>query len=140
MVDAREYLSYFRVAESRIRLKIKQVQSLQDRLCSISVPMDNEQVSHTRNVEILAETISIIVDMQKEIDQQTSAILQRKHEAYLLLDRIKPENAAILMDRFFDGKTILKISQAIHVTKRQAQRRLNEAIEEFQVVLNDAKV
>ena len=65
MVDAREYLSYFRVAESRIRLKIKQIQSLQDRLRSISVPMDNEQVSHTRNVEIMAETISIIVDMQK---------------------------------------------------------------------------
>ena len=85
----------------------------------------------------MAETIAMIVDMQKEIDQQTSAILQRKHEAYLLLDRIKPENAAILMDRFFDGKTILKISQAIHVTKRQAQRRLNEAIDEFQIVLNN---
>ena len=139
MIDAREYLDYFRIAESRIRLKIKQIKSLQDRLCSISVSMDNEQVSHARNVEIMAETISVIVDMQKEIDQQTSTILRRKHEAYLLLDQIKPKNASLLMDRYFDGKTIMRISQKIHVTKRQAQRRLNEAIDEFQVILNDAK-
>ena len=76
MVNAREYLGYFRVAESRIELKIKQIQSLQDRLCCISIPMDKEQVSHTKSVEIMAETIAMIVDMQKEIDQQTSAILR----------------------------------------------------------------
>ena len=84
----------------------------------------------------MVDTISIIIDMQKEIDQQTSALLQRKRDAFLLLDKIKPRSAAILMDRYFDGKTIIEISQTIHVTKRQAQRRINEAIKEFQAVLN----
>ena len=84
----------------------------------------------------MADTIAIITDIQRDIDQQTSEIFQRKREAYQLLDQISPENAAILIERYFDGKTVQVICQMIHVTKRQAQRRINEAIEEFQTVLN----
>ena len=136
MIDAHDYLQYFRIAESQIELKIKQIKNLQDRLYSISAPIDKEPGSHTRNVTVMADTTAIIIDMQKEIDQQTSAILQRKREAFLLLDQIKPENAAVLMDRYFNRKTILNISHSIHVTKRQTLRKLNDAIEEFQTVLN----
>ena len=136
MIDAHDYLQYFSIAESQIELKIKQIKNLQDRLYSISAPIDKEPSSHTRNVTVMADTTAIIIDMQQEIDQQTSAILQRKREAFLLLDKIKPENAALLMDRYFNRKTILNISHSIHVTKRQTQRKLNDAIEEFQTVLN----
>ena len=136
MIDAREYLNYFRISESKIELKIKQVQSLQNRLLSLSPALDQEHVSHTKNVAVMADTIAIITDIQRDIDQQTSEIFQRKREAYQLLDQISPENAEILIERYFDGKTVRAISQMIHVTKRQAQRRINEAIEEFQTVLN----
>ena len=87
----------------------------------------------------MADTIAIITDIQRDIDQQTSEIFQRKREAYQLLDQINPENAALLMDRYFNRKTILNISHSIHVTKRQTQRKLNDAIEEFQAVLNAIK-
>ena len=136
MIDAREYLNYFRISESKVELKIKQIQSLQNRLLSLSPALDQEHVSHTKNVTVMADTIAIITDMQRDIDQQTSEIFQRKREAFQLLDQISPENAAILIERYFDGKTVQAICQMIHVTKRQAQRRINEAIEELQGVLN----
>ena len=136
MIDAREYLSYFKIAEARIELKLRQIQSLQNRLFSISAISSNEPVKQTRNVAVMADTVALIIDMQKEIDLQTSVILEKKHEAYLLLDKIKPENAAILMDRFLEGKTVMSISQRMQVTKRQTQRKLKDAIEEFQIVLN----
>ncbi len=136
MIDAREYLNYFRIAESRIGLKIKQIKNLQDRLLTLSPSLDQEHVSHTKNITIMADTVAIIIDMQRDIDQQTSEIFQRKREAFQLLDQISPKNAAILIERYFDGKTIEGICQTIHVTKRQAQRRINEAIEELQGVLN----
>lgn len=47
MIDAREYLHSFRIADSKIQLKIQQVQKLNDRLLSLTAPMDKEQVSHT---------------------------------------------------------------------------------------------
>ena len=139
MIDAREYLNYFRISESKVELKIKQIQSLQNRLLSLSPALDQEHVSHTKNVTVMADTIAIITDIQRDIDQQTSEIFQRKREAYQLLDQINPENAALLMDRYFNRKTILNISHSIHVTKRQTQRKLNDAIEEFQAVLNAIK-
>ncbi len=139
MIDAREYLNYFRIAETRIILKIKQIKSLQGHLLALSPSLAQEHVSHTKNVTIMADTIAIITDIQRDIDQQTSEIFQRKREAFQLLDQISPENAAILIERYFDGKTVQAICQIIHVTKRQAQRRINEAIEELQGVLNGSQ-
>ena len=78
MIDAREYLHSIRLADSRIQLKIQQVQRLKDRLLSVSMPADKEQVSHTKNVEIMAETIAMIVDKQKEIDQENKEITKQK--------------------------------------------------------------
>ena len=51
MIDAREYLHSFRIADSKIQLKIQQVQKLNDRLLSLTAPMDKEQVSHTKTWE-----------------------------------------------------------------------------------------
>ena len=140
MINAREYLESFRTDESRIELKLKQMQNLQDRLCSISTFTINEPVSHTKNVSVMADTMATIVDMQKEIDQQTSEIVKRKHEAYLLLDQIKPENAAILIDYYFEKKTITAIGCAIHLEKRQTYRKLSEAISELQIILDSSEL
>ena len=75
----------------------------------------------------MADTIAIITDIQRDIDQQTSEIFQRKREAFQLLDQISPENAAVLIERYFDGKTVQAICQMIHVTQRQAQRNCRSA-------------
>ena len=138
MTDAREYLMYFKKAEAIIELKVKQLQNLQDRLSCISAPLEKEQVSHTRNVAILADTIAMVVDMQKEIDRQTNEVVKRKREAYSLMDRIKPESASILIDHYFNGMSLMTISKSIHLTKRTVQRKLNDAIIEFQGILNDS--
>ena len=140
MINARKYLESFRTDESRIELKLKQIQYLQDRLYSVSTFVVDEQVSHTRNVSVMADTMATIVDMQKEIDQQTSEIVKRKQEAYLLLDQIKPENAAILIDYYFEKKPIVAICRSIHLEKRQTYRKLSEAIAELQIVLDSSEL
>ncbi len=137
MVDARTYLTSFKTAEARIELKLKQIQRLEDRLCDISAPLGNEHVSHTRNYSVMADTVAMIVDIQKEIDQQTSEIFKKRQEAYRLLDQIKPQSAEILIEHFIYGKTLVCISQMTQITKRQIQRRLHDAIIEFQAILED---
>ena len=136
MIKASDYLQSFRIAEQRIQLKILQVQRLREQLVSFSPLMDKEQVSHTKKVGVMAETVAAIIDLEKEIDHQMSELLKKKGEAYHLLDQIKPENAKVLLEHFFSGKTVDALSHEIHVCKRHAQRRLNDAILEFQAVLN----
>lgn len=65
---------------------MRQIQKLRDRLLSTSAPMDKEQVSHTTNVSVMADTIAMIVDMQKEVEAQTVEYLKQKWEAMKLLD------------------------------------------------------
>ena len=102
IVDYCSYLESIKRDELRIGLKLKLIQNLHDQLCSISGSVADEQVSHTRNVSVMADTMATIIDMQNEIDHQTNEIVKRKQKAYLLLDQINPESAAILVDFYFN--------------------------------------
>lgn len=136
MINALDYLQSFKASEQRIQLKIQQVQRLREQLTSISAPMNQEQITHTKNVGVMADTVAAIIDIENEIDQQTSELIKKKKEAYHLLDQIKPESAMLLTEHFLSGKTIEAMSREIHVCKRHAQRKLNKAILEFQSMLN----
>ena len=137
MIDAQVYLASIRAMGIRLQTKIQQVQRLRDSLRSITVALDQELVSHTKNVDAMADTIAMMIDIEKEVDQQTSEYLKAKREALRLLERIKPESATILVERYFEGKTFIEIGKIIFVTERQAQRRCKEAIREFQRVLDE---
>ena len=56
-----------------------------------------------------------------------------------LMDQIKPENAEILIERYFEGKTFPEIGKERFITARQAQRREYAAIREFQQVLDSSQ-
>ena len=113
MIDAREYLHSFRIADSKIQLKIQQVQKLNDRLLSLTAPMDKEQVSHTKNVGIMAETIATIVDKQNEVDRENNELTKKKCELIEFMCQMPAEDAKILLDHFLDGKTILAIGKEL---------------------------
>lgn len=136
MIDAREYLKSFQYNDARIRLKAKQLQALRDRLMSISVPINKEQVSHTENISVMSETVSLIVDMEKEIDHQTTMLMEAKREAYQILDQIRPDHAALLMDRYLEGKKSYEICETFYISDRHLRRLINVAINELQEVLN----
>lgn len=137
MTDARVYLESFREQEARIQIKIKRMQELRDRLVSISVPLDKENVSHTKNQSVMADTIALIIDMQKEIDQQTSQLIKAEQETYRLFDRIHPESASILMEHFIRGKKTIDMGKSLCLSQRQIRRKLCEAIAELQKVFNE---
>ena len=136
MIDARQYLRSFRVKESKLQLKLEQIQRLRDRLLSTSAPMDKEQVSHTTNVSVMADTIATIVDLQKEADVQASEFLKEKWKAMELMEQIRPESSAVLIARYFEGKTYPEIGHEQFITERQAQRKEKTAIKAFQCVLD----
>ncbi len=84
----------------------------------------------------MADTIAMIVDMQKEADAQASELLKEKWRAMKLMEQIRPESSEILTARYFEGKTFPEIGQEKYITERQAQRKEKEAIREFQRVLD----
>ena len=102
--------------------------------------MDKEKVSHTKNVGIMAETIATIVDKKNEVDRENSELTKKKCELIEFMCQMPAEDAKILLDHFLDGKTILAIGKELFISKRQAQRRVNEAVIEFQNLLNEQEI
>lgn len=136
MMDARKYLEEVHAIRQRIQMKIRQVKSLRESLTDTALPIDKEQVSHTRNNGTIANTIAMIVDIEMEIEHQTIELLRTKMEAYALLDQNHPTSAMILIGYYLEGKGTDEIGKELCLLRRQAQRRLGFAIEGFKLVLD----
>lgn len=139
MTDVREYLKSFRREEAKLALKVRQLESLRERLISLSVSTDKEQVSHTKNVSMMSETIARIVDMEKEIDLLKDRITESKCEAYHYFDQIPTVSVSLLMDRYFEGKTNAKICEERFITERHLRRLMSEAINALQEIMDKAQ-
>lgn len=137
-MNAREYLESFKIVEDRLQARSEQVRKLEERLTSITVPLDKEQVSHTKNVAVMADTVAEIVDMQNEIKQQAKECAAAKTEALRLLAKLKLDYSEILSEKFFEGKTFREIGKVMFITERQAQRKYKEALAAFQTILDEA--
>ena len=75
------------------------------------------------DVSVKADTIATIVDLQKEADVQASEFLKEKWKAMELMEQIRPESSAVLIARYFEGKTYPEIGHEQFITERQAQRK-----------------
>lgn len=139
MIDVREYLRSFRREEAKIAMKKRQLGSLRERLTSLSVSTDKEQVSHTKNVAILSETIARIVDMEKEIGLLQDRLTASKCEAYHYFDEIPTVSVSLLMDRYFEGKTNSTICEQHFITERHLRRLMSEAINALQEIMDQAQ-
>lgn len=136
MMTARKYLERFPTIEARIKLKTEQVAQLRESLLSFSVPTDKEQVSHTRNVDMMSRTIAHIVDVEHEIDEQAVTLLNLRREAYKLFDQIPPDSASLLIEHYINEKSISELAQTFFWSQRHVYRKLKEALDKFQSVLD----
>ena len=137
MINAKEYLISIRKSEARLDMKTQRLHSLRERLTSITVATDKEVVSHTKNVDVMGETIATIADLETDIDCQMKAMIKAKAEAEKLLDQIDPTSSKVLTERFIEGKTLNEVGKSVFLTQRHVQRKIKEALAEFQALLDE---
>lgn len=137
MIDAYEYLSSIRAVEIRIQMKIDQVRHLRDRVNSISAPpLDKDHVTHTKDPSVMQKTLAMIFDLEKEIDQQTFELMGKKQKTLCMLDQMHAESAQLLSCYYLEGQSTKDLGKTMFLSRRQVQRRLKEALREFQLILS----
>lgn len=137
MMKAFDYLDSLRTIEIRIQIKTRQAQHLRDTMSNITAPMDKEQVSHTKNVSAMQDTMAMVLDLDEEISDLKNTLRKRRKEILTILDQMKPEHASVLSGRFIEGKSTKELGSIMFLSMRQIERRLNDALEAFQLILND---
>ena len=137
MLKAFDYLDSIRTMEKKIQLKIRQAQHLRDSLGNITAPMDKERVSHTTNVSTIADTMAMILGIEEEISELRNSMCKRQREILTILDKMEPEYATVLSGRFIEGKSVKELGVVLFLSRRQIERRMIDALAEFQIKLND---
>lgn len=137
MMKAFDYLDSLRTIEIRIQIKTRQARHLRDTMSNITAPMDKEQVSHTKNVSAMQDTMAMVLDLEEEISELKNTLMKRRKEILTILDHMKPEHANILSGRFIEGKSTKELGNIMFLSMRQIERRLNDALDVFQLILND---
>ena len=139
MIEAREFLESVSTMEIKIQMKTRQVQHLRDTLTNTTSPMDRELVTHTKNVDVMGNTVAMIIDTEAEIKLLESMKDERRKEILSLLDQLNPKNASILSYVYVERVPTKELCQELFLSRRQVQRRLKEALKAFQTVLNESK-
>ena len=132
-----DYLDSLRTIEIRIQIKTRQAQHLRDTMSSITAPMDKEQVSHTKNVSAMQDTMAMVLDIEEEISELRNQLTKRRREILIILDQMKPEYACVLSGKFVERRSTKEIGNMLFLSKRQIERRLKDALDAFQLILND---
>ena len=136
MVNARLYLEKIADAGARIRLNQERAQRLHESLLSLSAPMDKEQVSHTKNVTLMQDTIARIIDMEREIDHQTDELLALHQKARVYFNMPKASSRPVLTSRYLDNMEYADVAKAMNYAESTMYRVLREAIAELQELFN----
>ena len=139
MIEAREFLESVSTMEIKIQMKTRQVQHLRDTLTNTTPPMDRELVTHTKNVDVMGNTVAMIIDTEAEIKLLESMKDERRKEILSLLDQLNPKNASILSYVYVERVPTKELCQELFLSRRQVQRRLKDALKAFQTVLNESK-
>ena len=122
MLKAFDYLDSIRTMEKKIQLKIRQAQHLRDSL---------------GNVSTIADTMAMILDIEEEISELRNSMCKRQREILTILDKMEPEYATVLSGRFIEGKSVKELGVVLFLSRRQIERRMIDALAEFQIKLND---
>jgi DNA-directed RNA polymerase specialized sigma24 family protein len=84
----------------------------------------------------MQKTLAMIFDLEKEIDQQTCELIGKKQETLCLLDQMHAESAQLLSCYYLEGQSTKDLGKTMFLSRRQVQRRLKEALREFQLILS----
>lgn len=82
-------------------------------------------------------TMAMILDIEEEISELRNSMCKRQREILTILDKMEPEYATVLSGRFIEGKSVKELGVVLFLSRRQIERRMIDALAEFQIKLND---
>ncbi len=137
-MNAQEYLSQAFYLDRQIQSKLTQIDCMRKLASCISPrPTDQAPVCHTRNVHAMEDTILKIYEMNRELDAQIDALVDRKIEISRVIAQVEnaeyqlvPEKRHLIFMAWSD------IAAEMHCSVRTVLRiyaRALEAVEEILV-------
>ena len=137
LTTAKEYFQRIDELNVLIHIKMRQAASLRDSLSISTPPPDAEHVSHTRNMNTMADKIAAVVDAERETDALVDELVQLKNELITYVNRLPdPKETMFITERYLEGKETDDIAEAHHYSRRRIQQLLKSGTEHLDAILS----
>ena len=128
------YLKQAYWLDRQINSKLEQLSALQDMVTKTTSVMNDDVVSHTRNVHSMQDVIGRIIDMQHEINDDIDRLVDLKQEIMQVIKSIQnPEYQTLLELRYLCFKSWDCIAEIMGYNVRHVYRVHNDAIQQVRI-------
>ena len=137
-MTAQEYLSQAYFLEQQVQSKLAQIESLKSLASYMTArPMDQESVSHTKNVHAMEDTVLKILGAEQELDAQIDAPVEKKLEIADTISRVPDVEWRLMLEkRYLLFLKWEEIAEDLHYCIRTVQRMHGRALEAVQGILD----
>lgn len=116
-MTAKEYLNQAFHLDQRINSKLDMLATLKEMATRTTNIMQNDMVSHTRNVHSMEDAIAKIMDMQTEINADIGQLVEKKQEIIHTIYMVEnPEYQTLLELRYICFLSWEEIADKMHCT------------------------
>ena len=137
-MNAKEYLSQAYLLEQQVRSKMEQIESLKSLAEYISTDFRQEPVKHTRNTSSMEDTVLKIMEMNRELDAQIDALVDKKIEIMRVLEQVERVDFRLILEmRYVTFRTWEEIADELKFCDRTIYRMHLSALEEVQRILDN---
>ena len=130
----KEYLNQAYWLDRRIDSKLEQLSALKEMATKTTNIMNDDVVSHSRNLHSLQDVISKIIDMQAEINNDIDHLVNLKQEIMQVIKGVQnPEHQILLEQRYLCFKSWESVAEELGYNVRHVYRLHDEAVEQIMI-------
>ena len=130
----KEYLNQAYWLDRRIDNKLEQLSALKEMATKTTSIMNDDVVSHSRNLHSLQDVISKIIDMQAEINNDIDHLVNLKQEIMQVIKEVQnPEHQILLEQRYLCFKSWESVAEELGYNVRHVYRLHDEAVEQITI-------
>jgi len=138
-MTAKEFLNRAKTLDRRINVKLDRVTRLRAMTQKITASYDGEQVSHTRNVTSLQDTIIRLMEEEESLNESIDRLVDLKREVSDVLKQINDTDCQLLLElRYLCYRSWEEIAEVMHMHIRTVYRVHGRALLKVDAVLKSA--
>lgn len=138
-MDTKTYLGQVRWLNRRIENKLAEIYRLRVMISNASaIPIENDKVQKSRNTDILGDTVSKIVDKEREVDKLVDTYIEKRDLIVKQIDGMDDiDMYHILSLRYVRGMSFRAVGESTGWSLSQTKRIHNKAIAAFDARYGD---
>ena len=137
-IDVKEYLRQIRLYDTRINMKIDELEALKASLLRITPTLKDDVVASSGSQDKLGDAVAKMVDLREEINADIDRFVDAKRAVGATIDKVSdPDQLQVLHKRYVLYESFEQIAIEMHMTYRNVCYIHGKALQSVSDILKD---